>query len=148
MKCKLRIFLTLCSTSNIASEEGIIMTENYSDYLTHRSNLITILALLSGFTFTSTIILVSRLSDPISGISQVLFLFAAILLDILVFLLLMNTVNIFFYIHNIPEPTRTTHFISLMSVISIGLWGFLLPFSYSLSLTSPFLHLSARFYGR
>ncbi len=106
------------------------MTEEYSDYLMHRSHLITILALMSGFTFTATIILVTRLPDPNSVFSQVILLFAAILLNVFVFLLLLNTVNIYFYIQNIPEPTRTTNFISLMSVIGIGLWGFLLPFIF------------------
>jgi hypothetical protein len=103
------------------------MVEDYSDYVKHRSNLITIFVLLCGFTFTATTFLVTQLPQRGSFSSQLILLFSDFLLDLFVFLLLLNTVNIFFYIEKIPEPTRTTNFISLMSAVSIGLWGFLLP---------------------
>lgn len=106
--------------------------EDYSDYVKHRSNLINIFVLLCGFTFTAVTILVTRLPEPNSLSSQLILLFSSVLLDLFVFLLLLNTVNIFNYVRGVPEPTRVTNFISLMSVVSIGLWGFLMPLIYFL----------------
>ncbi|MFW9856974.1 MAG: hypothetical protein ACFFFG_18130 [Candidatus Thorarchaeota archaeon] len=103
------------------------VSRNYTEYIGHRARLINVLALLCGFTFTSTIILVTNLPEPIPLSSQLILLFSAVLLDLFVLLLLVNMLNIFFYIEDIPEPTRTTNFISAMSVVTIGFWGFLLP---------------------
>lgn len=105
---------------------------DYSHYMKHRSNLTNIFALLSGFTFTSTTISISRLPDPSSFSSQVTLLFSSVMHDLFVFLLMLNTVNIFNYIRNIPPPTKTTNFISVMSVVSVGLWGFLPPLIFLL----------------
>ena len=105
---------------------------NWSDYIKHRSNLINIFALLCGFTFTAITILVTRLPEPDSLSSQLILLFSSTLLDLFVFLLLLNTVNIFSYIQRIPQPTMTTNIISILSVVSIGLWGYLLPFVFLL----------------
>jgi len=101
--------------------------EDWSDYIKHRSNLINIFALLCGFTFTAATILDTSLPQPENIPNQLVLLFSAILFDLFVFLLLLNTVNIFNYIQKIPSPTRTTNIISVLSVTSIALWGYLLP---------------------
>jgi hypothetical protein len=106
--------------------------KDWSDYISHRSNLINIFALLCGFTFTAITILVTRLPEPNSLSSQLILLFSSTLLDLFVILLLLNTLNIFNYIQRIPQPTRTTNIISILSVVSIGLWGYLLPFVFLL----------------
>ncbi len=105
---------------------------DWSDYIKHRSNLINIFALLCGFTFTAITILVTRLPEPNSLASQLILLFSSTLLDLFVILLLLNTLNIFSYIQRIPQPTKTTNIISVLSVVSIALWGYLLPFVFLL----------------
>lgn len=119
------------------------MAKDYSKYLEHRARLINVFALLCGFTFTATTILVTRIPEPNNLSAQLTLLFSDILLDLFIFLLLLNMVNIFFYIGDVPEPTRTTNFISVMSVAGIGLWGFLLPFIFFLFNLSLLASVSA-----
>ncbi len=73
---------------------------------------------------------------------QSVLMFSAFLLGLLVFHLLLNTINIFFYIENASQPTHTMNFFSTMTTVSIGLWGFLLPAIF-LMFGLPWLALAA-----
>ncbi|MCJ7470894.1 hypothetical protein MUO74_10480 [Candidatus Bathyarchaeota archaeon] len=60
--------------------------KNYSDYIKHISNVISALALFSGFMFTAITVLVTRLPDLDSVPSQLMLFVAAFFLDIFMFL--------------------------------------------------------------
>jgi len=65
------------------------MTESekdYSDYIKHTSNIISALALFSGFMFTCITVLVTRLPNLHSTPSQLILLVASVFLDIFMFL--------------------------------------------------------------
>lgn len=84
---------------------------DYSDYVKHRSNLITIFVLLCGFTFTATTILVTRLPESGGVASQLVLLFSAFLHDLFVFLL----PSIFFLFD-----------LTLLAIVSTLMWAFIL----------------------
>ncbi len=102
--------------------------EEWTGYIAYRTNRIYVSGLLCGFTFTALIILITSLPDPQRLSSQIVLLFSAVLLDLLIFLLLLSTVELFNYIRKVPRTTSTTNLISLLSLVTIALWGYLLPF--------------------
>ncbi len=111
--------------------------DDWSNYITYRSAVNYILALLGGFTFTSMTVLVTSLGDSRhDALSQIVLLFAATILDLLILLILLNTTTIFKYVRKIP-PRAALNLFSVLMVCAIALWGYLMPLILLLFKVTP-----------
>ncbi len=110
---------------------------DWSNYIAYRSAVNYILALIGGFTFTSMTVLVTSLGDTRThALSQIVLLFATVILDLLVFLILLNTTTIFRYVQKIP-PRAAVNLFTVLMVCAIGLWGYLMPLILLLFKVTP-----------
>jgi len=96
--------------------------KDYSDYIQHMSNLISMVSLLGGFVFTAFTILLTQLPDPSSIISQFTLVFLAVLFYLFMSLLSWSHLQIIRYCKKVPPASKgQTTFNSLLPVSYIGL---------------------------
>ncbi len=101
--------------------------QKYSDYVKDLSKVrVTMLSLISGFTFTTIIFLLYWLPDPTSLLAQITLLFLTIIFSLLLFLLVWQTVIVMglYDVRNPPsrEKWELTVFNLILFVIFF-LWG-------------------------
>jgi hypothetical protein len=79
-------------------------TQTYAQYVKNLSSVrVTMLSLLSGFTFTTITILLNQLPDPSSTMSNIALLFLTVIFDLLLFLLGWQT-YIVIGLYNVRDP--------------------------------------------
>lgn len=101
--------------------------EKYAEYLKDLSTLrVTMLSLLSGFSFTTITLLLNQLGDPHSFISQLTLFFLTVVFDLFVFLLAWQTVIVVgvYDVPYAPPPARweLTVF-NLTMFLAFNMWG-------------------------
>ena len=115
-----------------------MVTENekdYSDYIQLLSNTGSILALLSGFTFTAFTILLTLLPDPSSIASQFTLVFLAALFYLFMYLLSWGPPSMMRYCKNVPpasKGTNTFNSLVLLGYVGLELVIVLMPLVWSL----------------
>jgi len=97
--------------------------EDYSDYIKHMSNLSSVGSLLAGFTFTTITILITRLPDPSSIMSQLVLFFMAVLFFLFIFLVGWNANTIIYFCRNVPPKTKQLSIFTLLTLVSYILLG-------------------------
>ncbi len=109
---------------------GREMTEKrqtYAEYVKDVSGVrVTILSLLSGFTFTTVNILLNQLPDPSSTMSNITLLFLTIIFDLLLFLLGWQlTIVIGLYDVRDPPPHERWELtaFNVILLVVFGMWG-------------------------
>ena len=97
--------------------------KDYSDYIKHLSNLNSVGSLLAGFTFTTLTLLITRLPDPSSIMSQLVLFFIAVLFYLFIFLVGWNANTIIYFCRNVPPKTKQLSIFNLLTVMSYILLG-------------------------
>jgi len=97
--------------------------KDYSDYIKHLSNLNSVGSLLAGFTFTTITLLITRLPDPSSIMSQLVLFFIAVLFFLFIFLVGWNANTIIYFCRNVPPKTKQLSIFNLLTVMSYILLG-------------------------
>jgi hypothetical protein len=97
--------------------------EDYSDYIKHMSNLSSVGSLLAGFTFTTLTLLITRLPDPSSIMSQLVLFFIAVLFYLFIFLVGWNANTIIYFCRNVPPKTKQLSLFNLLTLVSYVLLG-------------------------
>jgi hypothetical protein len=97
--------------------------EDYSDYIKHMSNLSSVGSLLAGFTFTTLTILITRLPDPSSIMSQLVLFFIAVLFYLFIFLVGWNANTIIYFCKKVPPKTKQLSTFNLLTLVSYVLLG-------------------------
>jgi len=92
--------------------------KDYSDYIKHLSNLNSVGSLLAGFTFTTITLLITRLPDPSSIMSQLVLFFIAALFYLFLFLVGWNTNTLIYFCRNVPPKTKQLSTFNLLTVLS------------------------------
>jgi hypothetical protein len=110
--------------------------EDYSDYIAQLSNVVNVIALISGFMFASLTVLLTALPDLSSASSQFVLFIAAFWLDVFMFLLV-NSATLPVLFCKMPPLTKTIRnlnqllFLALM--LGIGMVTTAMFFAYNLT---------------
>ena len=96
----------------------------YGDYMRHRTNISSVLALFSGFSFTAITILITRLQNPSSIESQVVLFFLNGIFDLFIFLLGYNTIECIYLCRHVPIATRALRVFNSLVYLSFLLFQF------------------------
>lgn len=80
--------------------------KEYSDYIKHMSNLISVMSLFSGFMFTAYTILITRLPDPANITAQLALYVLSTFLGIFLFLLGFFVTMALYSCRNLPPTTK------------------------------------------
>jgi hypothetical protein len=99
--------------------------KDYSDYIKHLSNMGNMYSFLSGFMFTAITVLITRLPDPSSIMTQVVLFFMALMLDIFIFYMGNFYQGVIYLCKNVPSYSGRKSLFNLLSDASVilGLGG-------------------------
>jgi hypothetical protein len=98
--------------------------KDYSDYIQHASNTISMLSLLAGFTFAAFTILLAQLPDPSSILSQITLFFLAALFYVFLTELTWMHIQTIRICRNVPPASRglnTFNFVNSLSYMGLEL---------------------------
>ena len=126
MQLKILTQVIKTETEDITFLEVIVLSKNeedYSDYLRHRTNLVSTLSLLAGFTFTVITMLLTQLPNPSRLQSQLTLFFLAVLFDLFVFLVEYNRTASIRLCRKVPPLTRAIAIDNGLISLGVCLWG-------------------------
>jgi hypothetical protein len=82
---------------------------------------------LCGFTFSILTLLVINLPDPNTLAAQLILLFLTVMFDLLLYLILLISVEALQFCRNVPEYGKRLRHCSSLSNTALTLWGFSVP---------------------
>ncbi len=99
--------------------------QDYSDYIKHLSNMGSMFSFLSGFMFTAITVLVTRLPNPDSAVSQIALFFMAAMLDVFMFYMGNFYQQVLYFCKDVPPNSGKRSLFNLLSDTSVilGLGG-------------------------
>jgi len=98
--------------------------KDYSDFVSHLSNLSGVLSLFCGFTFTSITILMTQLPDPSSILAQFTLFFFAVLFDLFLFSLTWTTISLIQFCEYVPfNMFQHSNIFNWLLFSLFGVWG-------------------------
>ena len=97
--------------------------EDYSDYIKHMSNIISLGTVLAGFTLTTLTLLITLLPDPSQISVQVTLFFLAFLFNTFIFLSGWTSVNILYFCRRVPRLTRQMNILNRIASVCFNMLG-------------------------
>jgi len=96
--------------------------KDYSDYIKYLSNAVSVFSFFAGFTLTTITLLITLLPDPSSIMSQLTFLFLAVLFDLLIFSMGFIVNLVIYFCRNVPPLTKRLATITTL-VVTVTQFG-------------------------
>lgn len=107
--------------------------EDYSDYIKHMSNIVSLGTVLAGFTMTTLTLLITLLPDPSQITVQVTLFFLAFLFDTFMFLTGWGSVHILYFCRRVPRLTKQMNILNRMSTACFNIVGVVIAMIFFLS---------------
>ncbi len=119
-----KVIKCVCDNMERGREMSAENSEQYRDYMRHRTNLNSVLTLFSGFSFTAITILITRLQNPSTLEAQFMLFFLMFMLDFFLFLLGYNTAQLIYLCKYVPPLTTGTRVFNTLFYFGFILFEF------------------------